>query len=288
MSGTGTDEHGQANDFPVGLIAGAGRLPFMVAEGVRRAGRHLAVVGLRGSVDLALQQLSDRFSLAGPTRIQTIIRLLRRWSVRQAVMIGRVAKDNMYRPGRLIHFLPDVRTARMWYVKLRKDKRDSQVLKAVADELAQDGIELISSVEYCQEHLAHEGVMTRVAPSPEALADAEFGWQIARQSADLDIGQAVAVKERDIIAVEAIEGTDRMIQRAGRLCRVGGWVLVKVARPRQDMRFDVPTVGPDTIVRLKQCGGACLVVEADRTIIVDKPDTLRLAEELGVPVIAMK
>lgn len=288
MSQSATPTPIDSTGGPVGLIAGAGRLPFMVAEGVRRAGRRLAVVGFRGSVDLALQSLADRFSVAGPTRLETVIRLLRRWSVRQAVMVGRVAKDSMYRPARLLHYFPDARTARMWYVKLRKDKRDNQVLTAIAEELAADGIELVSSVKYCQEHLAHEGLMTGRAPSDEARGDAQFGWQIARKSAELDIGQALAVKERDIIAVEAIEGTDRMIQRAGQLCRVGGWTLVKVARPMQDMRFDVPTVGPDTIRRLKECGGACLVVEAERTIIIDKPQTLQLADELGIPVLGMR
>ena len=123
---------------------------------------------------------------------------------------------------------------------------------------------------------------------PSAMEDVLFGWQIARRSADLDIGQALAVKDGDIIAVEAMEGTDRMIQRAGRLCRSGGWTLIKVARPNQDMRFDVPTIGPDTFRRLKDCGGTCVVVEAGRTIIIDKPQTLALADELRIPVVGKK
>ena len=276
------------DDGPVGLIAGGGRLPFMVAEGVKRAGRQLAVVGFRGSVDMTLRTLADRFSTAGVTRWSTIIRLLRRWGVRRAVMVGRVAKDNMYTPTRLLQFFPDWRTAKLWYMKLRKDRRDVKVLTAVADELAAEGIELISSVRYCTEHLAHEGLMTRTAPSPAALADAEFGWRLARASADMDIGQAIAVKERDIIAVEAMEGTDLMIERAGTICRGGGWTLVKVARHNQDMRMDVPTVGPATIKRLRLHGGACLIVEAERTIMVDKPKTLALADQYRIPILGMK
>jgi len=272
----------------VGLLAGGGRLPFMVANGVRRAGRRLAIVGLRGSVNGGLEKLGDRFSLAGMTRLSTIIRLFRRWGVRRAVMVGRVAKDTMYTPGKVVQLVPDLRTIKLWYGKLRKDRRDAEVLRSVADEFSSEGIELISSVEYCTEHLATEGQLTVTAPPSSALADAQFGWQIARQSADLDIGQSLAVKDADIIAVEAIEGTDRMIQRAGRLCRVGGWTLVKVARPNQDMRFDVPAVGPDTIRLLKACGGACLVVEAERTIIVDKPQTVAMADELRMPILGMK
>lgn len=273
---------------PVGLIAGEGRLPLMVAEGVKRAGRKLAVVGLRGSVDMALQALADRFGLAGPTHLDDISRMLRRWGARQAVMVGRVAKTGMYSPARLLHYFPDLRTAKLFFLKLRKDRRDNAMLTAVADELARDGIELISSVAYCTEHLAHEGLMTAAQPSAAARADAEFGWEIARQSAALDIGQALAVKERDIIAIEAIEGTDRMIDRAAALCRSGGWTLIKVARPRQDMRFDVPTVGPGTLERLRRGRAACLVVEAERTIIIDKPATLALADRLGIPVLGMK
>jgi len=275
-------------DRPVGLIAGGGRLPFMVADGVRRAGRRLVVVGFRGSVDAGLDRLADRFSLAGITRWSTIIRLLRRWSVRRAVMVGRVAKDTMYTPAMVAQLLPDWRTLRLWYGKLSRDRRDQEVLNTVADELAAEGIELISSVKYCTEHLADEGTMTTVQPRPSARADVRFGWRIARRSAELDIGQALAVKDADIIAVEAMEGTDRMIQRAGTLCRAGGWTLIKVARPNQDMRFDVPTVGPDTLRRLKACGGACVVVEAERTIIIDKPHTLAVADELGIPIVGMK
>jgi DUF1009 family protein len=143
-------------------------------------------------------------------------------------------------------------------------------------------------VEYCREHLAGEGKMTRTAPSAEAAADAEFGFRIARSSAQLDIGQALAVKERDIIAVEAMEGTDAMIERAGQLCRRGGWTLVKVARPEQDMRFDVPAVGVNTIEQLHKCRGVCLVVEAEKTLLLDKPQTLALADKYGIAVIGMK
>jgi hypothetical protein len=130
--------------------------------------------------------------------------------------------------------------------------------------------------------------MTRAAPPTNVAEDVEFGWRIARSCADMDVGQSVAVKERDIIAVEAMEGTDAMIRRAGELCRVGGWTLVKVARSNQDMRFDVPTVGVSTIKNLKDAGCACLVLQANKTLIVDKPATLQLADKLGIAVIGKK
>jgi DUF1009 family protein len=275
-------------EAPIGLIAGNGLLPVLIARGVRQAGRKLVVVGLRGQADEALRELADVFAWAGIARPGRWIRVLRRHGVAQTVMAGGVRKSAMYTPLRILRYLPDLRALRIWYRRLRHDRRDNAVLLAVADELAGEGIELMSSVEYVKEHLAGAGVLTRTPPSAMAAADAEFGFAIARQSADLDIGQALAVKERDIIAVEAMEGTDRMIQRAGELCKSGGWTLVKVARPGQDMRFDVPTVGEGTIRNLKAAGGVCLVVEADKTLILDKPATLALADKLGVAVVGKR
>ncbi len=270
---------------PVGLIAGSGRLPFMVAAGVRKTQRPLVVVGLRGFANPRLADQADDFVWGGLTRLGGWIRALRRRGVREAVMIGGVRKKAIYSPLRLVRYIPDLRTALLWYVKVRKDKRDNAVLLATAEELQSEGITLVSSVDYCREHLADEGLMTHTPVPRGAEDDVEFGWKIARASADLDIGQSVAVKERDIIAIEAMEGTDAMIRRAGRLCRVGGWIMVKVARSRQDMRFDVPTVGPETIRNLKDAKCVCLVLETGKTLIVDKPSTLALADKLKLAVI---
>lgn len=278
----------KTTDQPLGLIAGNGRLPVLIAQGAKAAGRRLAVVGLRGQADPGLQQLADRFDWAGIVRPGRWIRLLRKAGATQAIMAGGVRKSEIYTPLRIVRYLPDWRAIRMWYFRLRHDKRDNAVLLAVAEELASEGIQLMSSVEYCKEHLAGEGLMTRTTLPRGAEADVEFGYRIARSSAELDIGQSIAVKERDIIAVEAIEGTDRMIARAGELCRTGGWTLIKVARPSQDMRFDVPCVGPDTLRALKSARAACLVVEAGKTIILDKPQTLALADELGIAVFGKK
>jgi len=274
---------------PIGLIAGSGRLPFLVAGGVRRMGRPVVAVGLRGSTSERLKDHCDHFHWCGVTRLGQWLRWLGRHGVHQAIMIGAVRKREIYSPLRLVRYIPDLRALRLWYFRLRKDHRDNALLLGIADELGKEGIELISSVEYCKEHLAVEGVMTSKVPLPASVqTDVDFGWRLARASADLDIGQAIAVKEGDIIAVEAVEGTDAMIRRAGRLCRVGGWTLVKVARPNQDMRFDVPTVGPATIRNLKDARCCCLVVEAGRTIIVDKPATLALAERYRIAVIGKK
>ena len=270
---------------PVGLIAGGGRLPFLVAKGVRNTGRPLIVVAFRGLASRRLADLADSFTWVGISRLGTWLRIFHRHDVHEAVIIGAVRKKEIYSPLRLFRYIPDIRTARIWYAKVRNDKRDNAVLLAVADELRTEGIEVVSSVKYCREHLAEEGILTATSVPRGAEADVEFAWRIARASADLDIGQSIAVKERDIIAVEAMEGTDAMIRRAGRVCRVGGWTMVKVARPKQDMRFDVPTVGPGTLRNLKDAKCVCLVVEAGKTLIVDKPATLALADRLKIAIV---
>ena len=204
-------------------------------------------------------------------------------------MVGRVAKTRVYTPWRIVKYLPDWRAFRIWYWRLRgKDKRNDTLLGALAEELADGGIILEDSTKYCKEHLATEGVMTKQSPGVGVENDIEFGWPIVKRLGELDIGQAVAVREREVIAVEAIEGTAEMIKRAGQLCRKGGWTLIKAAKPGQDMRFDVPCVGPETVRSLAENGAKCLVVEANKTIIIDKPETLELAEKLGIAVLGHK
>ncbi|MFQ5492236.1 MAG: LpxI family protein, partial [Phycisphaerae bacterium] len=137
----------------------------------------------------------------------------------------------------------------------------------------------------CTEDLAPEGVLTARSPNAAQRKDIDFGWTLAKELGRLDIGQAIAVKETEVIAVEAIEGTDRMIERAGRLCRHGGWALIKVAKPDQDMRFDVPTVGVQTIENLKKNGAAMLVLEAGKTLIIDRQAVTSAADNAGIVVV---
>ncbi len=270
----------------IGLIAGEGRLPFMIAAGASRAGHRVICVGLAGSVEESLAEEADVFYTVPLARPGSWIRKLRRHGVTNAVMAGRVAKGRIFTPWRILRYLPDWRAVRIWYWRLRrKNKQNEMLLSALADELASGGIILENSTKYCKEHLATEGPMTGGRPGAGVVGDIEFGWPIVEKMAAMDIGQAISVKEREVIAVEAIEGTAEMIERAGRLCRAGGWTLLKAAKAGQDMRFDVPCVGPDTIRSLAANGAKCLVLEAGRTIIIDKPETLELANRMGVCVI---
>ena len=267
------------------MIAGQGQLPVLVAMGLRAQGRRVACVGLSGQYAAELPMLCDCFASAGIIRLGRWIRLLRGWGVREAVMIGRVRKARMFEPMRLFRQLPDWRAARLWYRVLRHDKRNASLLGAVAGELADQGITLLDSTQYIRDQLAQEGVMTRHEPTASQQADIAFGWPIVKRMAELDVGQAIAVKEGEVIAVEAIEGTDAMISRAGQLCPVGGWTLIKTASERQDMRFDVPTVGPHTIDNLYQHGGRCLVVQAGKVILANKPQLLARADRVGLSVV---
>ena len=272
----------------IGLIAGQGRLPVLVARGMKRAGLEVCAVGLAGQFEDALPPLCDRFRRVGLLRLGQWSRVLRRMGASEAVMVGRVDKARlMHSPLRFVHAMPDLRTARLWYRDLRHDHRSPAVLAAVARELESSGVRLIDSTAHIPDQMATEGAMTRRRPSEEAAADIAFGWPILEQALALHIGQALAVREKDVVAVEAVEGTDRMIERAGELCRRGGWTLLKSAAADHDRRADVPTVGVRTIQRAARAGCACIAVGAGDVIIVDKPETLALADELGVAVIGV-
>ena len=273
----------------VGLIAGGGRLPFMVAAGARRHGLRVVCVGLAGYVDEPLAGEVDVFHRAAVARPGSWMRQLKKHGVTRAIMVGRVTKSHLFTPWRILQYLPDWRAFRIFYWRLRgKSIQTDTLLSALAEELASGGIILENSTMYCEESLADPGVMTRHKPGTQVEHDIEFGWPLAKKLGELDIGQAIAVKEREVIAVEAIEGTAEMIKRAGQFCKAGGWTLIKTAKPNQDMRFDVPCVGPETIRDLAAGGGKCLVIEAGKTLILDKPQTLDLANRLGVAVVGLQ
>lgn len=274
----------------LGVIAGEGEFPRLVTEGAKRAGLRVVVVGLRGSCDGSLRGSADRFYEVGIARLGRWIRIFRREGVTRAVMAGRVRKARMLE-GRLwrqwLAYWPDWASIKVWFFAA-KDRRNDTLLGAVADEMSRKGVELIDSTRYCPEALASEGVLTRRPPSGPQRADVDLGWRVAKEMGRLDVGQSVAVKGLDVIAVEAIEGTDAMIERAGSLCKPGGWTLVKVSKPKQDMRFDVPTIGPETILRLARSGAAVLVVEAGKTLCLERERLLDLANRHHIAVIGRR
>jgi len=274
--------------FPIGLLAGSGRFPIAFAEKAKGVGLPVVCVGIRHEAAPELADLVQRFYWSGVARLGRMIRCFRRAGVRQVVMAGKIQKaDIMHRPWRLISLLPDWRMIRFWYGRSRRDNRDDSVLLGVIEEFAADGLQFASALDFCPELLVRPGILTRRKPTAREEQDIAFGWELAKEMGRLDVGQSVAVKEKAVLAVEAIEGTDRAIARAGELCRAGGFVVVKVAKPQQDMRFDVPTVGRTTIESLRRAGGRVLAIETGKTIILDQEETIALADRYGISIVAV-
>jgi len=216
-----------------------------------------------------------------------VIRWFQRQGVSEIVMAGKVHKAALLKPWRLLQLMPDLRTLRFWYSRRRRDNRDDSLLLGLIAEFERDGLRFGSALDYCPELLVRPGTLTRRRPTPAESADIAFGWELAKEMGRLDVGQSVAVHERAVLAVEAIEGTDQAILRAGRLCRRGGFTVVKVAKPEQDMRFDVPTIGATTIESMRQAGGRVLAIEAGKTIVLDEALTVALADRYGMTIVAL-
>lgn len=273
---------------PIGLIAGGGRLPILVAQSLRSQGHEIFGLGLAGQYDPELPKLCDHFRDAGLLRVGSWGKTLSNHGIHHAIMVGLIDKAKfMHDPLRLVRHIPDVPTARAIFGKLRHDRRSSVLLAAIAEELDRYGVGLMDSTAPIQNHLAIAGVMTRRTPTDEQRGDVAFVWPLLAEMLRLDIGQAVAVRDRDVIAVEAVEGTDRMIERVGQLCRSKGWTLCKGARAGHDRRSDVPTVGPRTIEKLAAHGGGCLALAAGDVIMVDREEMLELAEQAGISIIGL-
>ena len=276
-----------AGKQPIGLIAGWGRLPILFAEKAKSLGIPVVCVGIRGMADrAALEPNCHRFYWTRLAAMNRPVRCFKREGVRRWTMAGKVFKVKLFSASRWFTLLPDLRMIRFYFFRKRPDNADDTLTLALIDEYARDGLECTSALELCPELLVRPGLLTRRAPTSREEADIEYGWHLAKEMGRLDVGQSVAVRERAVLAVEAIEGTDAAIRRAGELCKGGGFVVVKVAKPQQDMRFDVPTVGPSTIESIKKAGGRVLAIEAEKTILIDETETIRLADEAALTIVA--
>ena len=270
----------------LGLIAGSGEFPLLVTRGAKHAGLKVVCLGFRGLADRQLAREADKFIWVSLARIGEWIRALKKEGIRRVIICGGVKKTDMYHPYRWLRYIPDWRTARVWY-RRSKDRRTDNLLLALVDELADEGITMEDSVQFCQEDLASPGPLGTREPTQKQAQDIAFGWKIAKAMGGLDIGQSVCVCELEVIAVEAIEGTDQAIRRAGKLCKMGGFTVVKVSKPNQDMRFDVPTVGPETLEVMHRAGAAVLAIEVGKTLIINRQKVKRLAGKYGLVVIGM-
>ena len=254
----------QSPPMRLGLLAGAGEFPIRFARAARNAGHYAPLA---------------RFGKA--------IRLFRKAQVKRIIMAGKIEKTVLFHPFRWLRLMPDWRTIHMWLRYASKNKKDDTLLLAVIREFERDGLIFDSALKYCPELLVKHGFLTSRRPSNAQWKDIRFGWEMAREMGRLDIGQTVVINDTAVIAVEAIEGTDRCIRRAGELCRRGGFTVVKVAKPNQDMRFDVPTIGADTIKTMHESGGKVLAIEAGMTIIINPEEVASIADKLGIAIVAV-
>ncbi len=277
---------------PMGLIAGWGNFPLAVARALKRQGYGVYCLGIRDHADPALAELCDDFRMVGIAKLGSHIRYFRRHGVQRATMAGKIFKAKMlfHRLGWVRH-LPDWRCCRTFYphfLTRSQDRKDDTLLTALVNAYAQDGIVFAPATDFAPELLVKYGPLTDRQPSRAQLKDIQFGWQLAKELGRVDVGQTVVVKGQAVIAVEAVEGTDACIRRAGTLCPQGGFTVVKVAKPQQDMRFDVPTIGLGTLQTLVEAGGRVLAVEAGKTIIVDQDQVIAFARQHRLTIIALR
>ena len=270
----------------LGLLAGAGQFPIMFARAARAQGHYVCGVGVRDMASPELAGLCDHYETTPLGWLGRPIRAFRRAGISQAVMAGKIEKSVLFHPFRLLRMLPDWHALRMWYRHAARDKKDDTLLMAVIQEFENEGIKFGSALDFCPNLLVKHGFLTRKKPSAAQWKDIRFGWELAKEMGRLDIGQSVIIKDTAVIAVEAIEGTDRCIRRAGEL-RATGFTVIKVAKPQQDMRFDVPTIGPQTLQTMYESGGKVLAIECEKTIVLDQDEVIRLADKFGIAIVAV-
>ena len=260
-----------------GLIAGNGRFPFLVLEGARSQGIEMAVIALKEEASPELEKIAKRLHWVSLGELSKTIELMQSEGVKRAVMAGQVKHNKIFSSIR-----PDWKLAKLLFALPRKNT--DSLIGAVAKVLAEEGIELVDSTMFLKPLLPEAGLLTRRAPSPQEAADIEYGLGIARHIAEKDIGQTVVVADSACVAVEAMEGTDETIARAARFANGRPLVVVKVSKPRQDMRFDVPVVGLPTVESMKLAGATALAIDANRTLLFDKEKLIAMANDAGIAI----
>jgi len=258
-----------------GLIAGNGQFPFLVLEGARSQGIDMAVIAIREEASPGLEKIAPRLHWVSLGELSRALELLHEEGVTRAVMAGQVKHNKIFSSIR-----PDWKLAKL-LLSLPLKNTDS-LIGAVAKLLEAEGIELVDSTTFLQPLIPAAGVLTRRAPDAREAADIAYGRGIARQIAGLDLGQTVVIRDRACVAVEAMEGTDETIERAARIADGGTLVVVKVSKPRQDMRFDVPVVGLQTVEVMKRCRVSALAVDAGRTLLFERARVIEAADAAGI------
>jgi DUF1009 family protein len=273
--------HAAQSETGWGLIAGNGRFPFLVLEAARSQGIDMAVIALKEEASPELETLSKRLHWVSLGELSKAIELMQREGVKHAVMAGQVKHNKIFSAIR-----PDWKLAKLLFSLPRKNT--DSLIGAVAKVLQEEGIELVDSTLFLRPLVPEAGVLTRRAPNEHEAADIEYGLGVARQIAGMDVGQTVVISDRACVAVEAMEGTDETIERAGRYAQGKPLVVVKVSKPKQDMRFDVPVVGLPTVESMKRAGATALALDAGRTLLFERSSLIAKANEAGIAIQAVE
>ena len=266
----------------LGLIAGNGRLPFLLAEAARARGVNLATVAIKEETDPALAQSVDRIAWFHVGQLTDMIAFLKSAGCKDVVMAGQLRLRHVFGDWEALKADPLV----LEQLALMADRRGESILGAIADVLEKSGLNLREATLLLDDHLARPGALTKRELSEDERENVSFGWRMAKVISDLAIGQTVIVKRRAVVAVEAAEGTDAAIRRGGELGGEGT-VVVKVSRPDQDLRFDFPVIGPSTIEALVAAGALVLAMEAGKTLVIDRDEICRLADDAGIAIVAL-
>src|SRR5262244_42444 len=271
----------QAKSSGWGLIAGNGRFPFLVLEGARSQGIDMAVIAIKEEADPQLAQQAQRVHWVSLGELSKTIDLLHQEGVAQAVMAGQVKHNKIFSAIR-----PDWKLAKLLFALPRKNT--DALIGAVAKVLEDEGIRLVDSTLFLKPLVPDPGVLTKRAPDAQEAADIAYGLNLARQIAGMDIGQTVVISNQACVAVEAMEGTDETITRAARIAVGKPLVVVKVSKPKQDMRFDVPVVGLPTVAAMKAAGATALAVDAERTLLFDRAALVAVADAANISIQAIE
>jgi hypothetical protein len=278
---TGTYNPSVSLSKNLGLIAGKGDLPKAIASEAKKKGYRVIAIALQPLADESLRSFVDDFHMIPIGRLGAIIRLLKKFSVSEAVMAGKVPKGLLYKDKKSL--MPDLKAVKFLFSL--KNYSDDTFLQAIKTELEKNGVRLLKTTVFTESLLTPEGVLTKKHPKKSQWKDIEFGWRIAKEIGRLDIGQTIVVRHAAVMAVEAIEGTDEAIRRGGSLSE--DTTVIKVSRPRQDMRLDVPVVGVDTLSTMKKVKAKVLALEAEKSIIVDREKFIKEADKAGIVVVGI-
>ncbi len=262
----------------IGLIAGNNQFPFLFARAARDQGYKIIAAGVIGDTSPLLYFYVDQFKYFKVGELKKLFEYFKKFNVKEVIMAGQVNPDNLFNPSVVLdkefQALSDA----------LRDRKTDTIFSAVADRLSIEGMKLLDSTFLLQKYLAPKGTLTSRAPTLSELVDIEFGIKIAKMMGGIDVGQTVVVKEKAIVAIEAMEGTDCTIERGGRIAHFGA-VIVKQSKPKQDNRFDIPVIGPKTIATMTQVKASCLAIEAGKTLIIDRKKTIELANKAAICIV---